>query len=541
MVAFVRLLLESAAHLSLTDDLALIDLHTRQAIAWRQQLGVFDRNGWNHPGPAYFYILGVVYRIFGSNGRSLFIGATLINGAAVAACIAVVRRWTTATRAVWSALAISVMTFALAASGHGATTYSETVLGALVSPWNPLVVIFPLLLLLLLCAGAMARSAASAVGVLVVGSFVVQTDISTLPLVAVATFVAEATWVVGAVRRRRVPSSSSPSGPPPTIGAVGRALVGVGLVLFVVMWVPPFVQQFTNHPGNMTLLYRYFTSGQAGHSWSTAFGATAAATAVLAVGPSEVMLKALQGSQPHQVPAALILSATVTLSLASAVVGQKTRSRFGAALGLLGLLGCVAVVAGVTHVIGHLYGYLVMWAVVLPVVALLAAGAVRLPDPWSAWLLGKVGPATVRLVLVALVVVASAAGVARVVTMPPVSSASDPQVAQLVALITPHLRRGEAVAVNDGRAGTSPDNVLVNIERFFGLINALDREGYQPKVNKFWVVEVGPGSLDNGTAARSVLLTTWNRSSPSRPGYLGRVGDMAVLIGREGEFLPPPG
>ena len=539
VVAVVRLLSESASHLTLTDDLALIDLHTRQAIAWRQQLGVFDRNGWNHPGPAYFYILGVVYRIFGSNGRSLFIGATLINGAAAACCIAVVRRWTTATRALWSALAIGVLTFALAASGHGSTTYSETVLGALVSPWNPLVVIFPLLLLVLLCAGAMDRSALSAVGVLVVGSFVVQTDISTLPLVSVAVVVAEATWVVGEVRRRR--GLSSPPTPVRNRGTVGRALIAVGLVLFVVMWVPPFIQQLTNHPGNMTLLYRYFTSGQAGHSWSTAFGATAAASAVLVVGPSEVMLKALQGSQPHQGLAALVLVVTMALSLASAAVGFRARSRFGAALGLLGLLGSVAVVVGVTHVIGHLYGYLVMWAVVLPVVALVAAGAVGLPRPWSAWVVQKVGPAIVRMVLVALVVVASFASVTRVVTMPPLSAASDPEVAQLVALITPHLRRGETVAVNDGRAGTSQDDVLINIERFLGLVNALDRDGYKPQVNKFWLVEVGPGYFDNGTAARSVLLTTWTPASPSRDGYLGRVGDMAVLIGREGEFLPPPG
>jgi hypothetical protein len=539
VVAVVRLVSESASHLTLTDDLALIDLHTRQAIAWRQQLGVFDRNGWNHPGPAYFYILGVVYRIFGSTGRSLFIGAALINGAAAAFCIAVVRRWTTATRALWAALAIGVLTFALAASGHGATTYSETVLGALVSPWNPLVVIFPLLLLLLLCAGAMDRSALSAVGVLVVGSFVVQTDISTLPLVAVAVVVAEATWAVGVVRRRRGHSSSPPA-PVRNRGTIGQALTVAGLVLFVVMWLPPFIQQLTNHPGNMTLLYRYFTSGQAGHSWSTAFGATAAASAVVVVGPSEVMLKALQGSQPHQVLAALILVVTMALSLVSAAVGFRARSRFGAALGLLGLLGCVAVIVGVTHLIGHLYGYLVVWAVVLPVAALIAVGAVGLPRPWSAWLVEKIGPTVIRSVLVALVVVASIASVARVVTMPPLSAASDPEVAQLVALITPHLWPGEAVAVNDGRAGTSQDDVLINIERFFGLIDALDRHGYKPQVNKFWLVEVGPGYFDNGTAARSVLLTTWTPASPSRSGYLGRVGDMAVLIGREGEFLPPP-
>jgi hypothetical protein len=531
VVAFVRLLSEPAGHLTLTDDIALIDLHTRQAIAWRQQLGVFDRNGWNHPGPAYFYLLGVVYRILGSNVRSLFLGATLINGATAAACIAVVRRQTTPTRALWSALAVSLLSFALAASGAGATTYSETVLGALVSPWNPLVVILPLLLLMLLCAAAMARSALAAVGVLVVGSFVVQTDISALPLVAAVAIVAEMTWVVGAVRRRR---GQSPP-PPRALGRAGRWLIAGGLVLVVLMWAPPFVQQLTNNPGNMTLLYRYFTSGQAGHSWSTAFGATAAATAVLGVDPSEVMLKALQGSQPHQVLAALVLAATVVLGVVAAVLGFRTRSRFGAALGVLVVVGTAAVVAGVTQVIGHLYGYLVMWAVVLPVAALVAAGVVRWPDDWSARMAGTVGAAAVRLGLVVVVAVVSVAAMVRVATMPPLSEASDPEVAQLVALVIPHLRPGETVAVNDGRAGTSPDNVLINIERFFGLIDALDRQGYKPKVNKFWLVEVGPGYFDNGTAPRSILLSTWTPASAARPGYVGRVGDMAVFVTDRGE------
>ncbi len=150
------------------------------------------------------------------------------------------------------------------------------------------------------------------------GSFVVQTDISTLPLVAAVAIVAEVTWVVGAMRHRRGRIGAAASDPSarPVVG-----LIAAGLVLVVVMWVPPFVQQLTNNPGNMTLLYRYFTSGQAGHTWSTAFGATAAASAVLVVDPSEVMLKALQGSQPHQVLAALVLVATVVLGAGGRSVG----------------------------------------------------------------------------------------------------------------------------------------------------------------------------------------------------------------------------
>ncbi len=201
-VAIVRLLASPSAHLTLPDDLALIDLHTRRALVWKQQLGVFDHNNWNHPGPAYFYLQSVVYRVFGWGARSLFLGATLLNAVAALCCVGVVRRRATPARALWAAIWICVLASVLAASGTASTTYSESVLGALVSPWNPVVVIFPLLLLILLCAGAVDRSGPSLVGALLVGSYVVQTDISTLPVVAVVVAVAGAVWLVTAVRDR---------------------------------------------------------------------------------------------------------------------------------------------------------------------------------------------------------------------------------------------------------------------------------------------------------------------------------------------------
>jgi len=61
-----RLVLAPGQHLYLPDDLALIDLHTRRALAWKQQLGVFDHNNWNHPGPSYFYLLSIAYRVLGA-------------------------------------------------------------------------------------------------------------------------------------------------------------------------------------------------------------------------------------------------------------------------------------------------------------------------------------------------------------------------------------------------------------------------------------------------------------------------------------------
>ena len=125
---------------------------------------MFDHNGWNHPGPSYFYLLSLVYRVLGSGAKAMFVGATLINALAAVACVGVVRRRSTPARALWAALWLCVLGSLLATVGPGSVTYSEGALGGLVSPWNPMVVIFPLLLLMLLCAAAIDRSPLSLLG-----------------------------------------------------------------------------------------------------------------------------------------------------------------------------------------------------------------------------------------------------------------------------------------------------------------------------------------------------------------------------------------
>ena len=78
--------------------------------------------------------------------------------------------------------------------------------------------------------------------------------------------------------------------------------------------------------------------------------------------------------------------------------------------------------------------------------------------------------------------------------------------------------------INDN-LGTGP----LDVERFIGLVNELDRQGFSPKVNKVWRAQFGPGYLASGHEDASFVLKTWTPSSPSTPGYVGRVGDMALL------------
>ena len=541
--AALRLATASSAHLALPDDLALIDLHVRRALAWRQQLGVFDHNNWNHPGPTYFYLVSVVYRVLGSSARSLFVGATVLNGLAAAACVGVVRRRTTPTRALWAAVWIAALAAVLAAAGPSATTYSESVLGALVSPWNPMVVLFPLLLLLLLCAGAVDRSGPSLVGALLVGTFVVQTDISTTPLAVALVGGAGVTWAVTAVvdrRHRSVPTAVDDV--PGPAAARRRAVIWtvVGLVVLVAMWVPPLVQQVTGHPGNLTLIVRFFGAAHPGQSLTAALWSVAAASTVFVVGPSEVMTSILGGTPAHAGLAVAVSLATLVVASVVVVLGARARNRFAVGTGALTLLGAVAAVIAVTHVVGFVFGYLVIWAVVLPVAALIGAGTVPVPV-----LGGVASPArTTTGLRVGLCVVAVAVGVVAcvcVAAIPPLARAGDPRVERLADLVAPRLVPGGRVAVGDAGAGTA-DTQLIDTEEFIGLVNQLDRDGLQPRVNAFWKAQFGPGYLTDGTESRVVGLSTWTPASPSSTGYVGRVGDMAVTVtDRSGAAAPVTG
>jgi hypothetical protein len=560
-VALVRLASASGAHVYLPDDLALIDLHTRRALQWKQQLGVFDHNEWNHPGPTYFYLLSVVYRVLGSGAKAMFVGATLINAGAALACVGVVRRRASPARALWAAVWLCVLASLLAAVGPGSVAYSEGALGGLVSPWNPMVVIFPLVLLFLLCAGAMDRSPLSLVAAVVVGSFIVQTNVSALPLVVVATVAGALAWVATVVvdhrRHRPVPGPDRPdpdpdpgvvaaadstadAGGPTTASRRVRVWAALGGVAFVLMWLPPVIQQLTNHPGNFTLLYRFFTAPNPGHSLHAALTALVAVDGIVTVGPSEVMHASVAATPHHQV---LAVATTVVLLLVAAVtvvVGWRQRLRFATGIGLLGLAGSATLVWAVTHLEGHPYGYLVVWAVAVPVSSLIGAGMLRWPLTATVTATAP-GPAPagqppftsrgwVRSAACAVAVAVSVVVCVRVVAIPGLDAVSDPQVGQLRALVVPSLTKGATVFVNDSGAGADDLSRLLDVERFVGLVNLLDEGGYHPKVNQVWRAELGPGFEADGHEERSIELSTWTPSSPGKPGYLGRVGDLAVTL-----------
>ncbi len=306
-----------------------------------------------------------------------------------------------------------------------------------------------------------------------------------------------------------------------------------GAVVFVVMWLPPIIQQLTNNPGNLTLIYRFFAADHPGPTLAASVRSVVAVYGVLLVGPSEVMSSYLGGTPQHGVAAGTATAVALLIGVGTVVFGIRQHNRFAAGLGGLSLVGFVAMVWAVSGVVGVVYGYLVVWAIAVPVTAAIGMGMLRLAASSSAH--GRTGATTSPLVRVAACVIGVAASVVlcvRVADIPPLASVSDPQVGGLVSLVIPSLDDRGTVFVNDSGAGATPGHRLLDLEKFIGLVNQLDQRGYHPRVNRLWRAQFGPGFESTGREDRSVELRTWTRSSPSTPGYLGRVGDLSVTITR---------
>ncbi len=294
------------------------------------------------------------------------------------------------------------------------------------------------------------------------------------------------------------------------------------------MWIPPVIQNMTNHPGNLDLIYRFFTSRQPVHPVSQGFLATVAVAAVAFFGPGEIMSTAL-GRAPGHAPVAYVVFALL-LGVGAVAVrhGLKRSDRFAVTLGAFSLLGLVTMIFVFSRISGLIYGYLVLWEITMPTLAVLGLGAAlitRTPTGRERRPDGKRPRTRSPVVVGALVVVIGVTLCVRMLSLPALAAVSDPKVNAIVTLVRPSLpRTGGPVFVGD--AGLN----LIETEEFIGVVNELDAAGHDPKVNHFWRPEFGSGYVTPGGIRCHVTLLPWSTTSPHLVGYAGRVGGIAVTV-----------
>src|SRR5262249_53594262 len=134
----------------------------------------------------------------------------------------------------------------------------------------------------------------------------------------------------------------------PTERRTVRRAVTAGITVAVVAWIPPLIEQFTSHEGNLTLLYRFFTRPGSPHTISEGLENTGL-QATLAL-RSVFHPVSLTGDGHPGLTIALIASAVAFV--AAVTLARKARS--GDAVVLLAFVGAELLVGvyGVTRIVG---------------------------------------------------------------------------------------------------------------------------------------------------------------------------------------------
>lgn len=465
LLALVALLVP----LSPWGDQAVIQLSTDRAASLHQLLGPYSRFQFDHPGPLYFYLLLIPYKILGGSARDLAVGSVLIAGAAACSSVAAVGYLAGRPAARWAA-ALSLVQLA----AIGPAVVAEV--------WNPIAIIVPAGTLLICCAALAAGRWWGLPAAVAAGSFLLQTDIGTGVLVVGAVALA---LLVAVIRQR---------------GAAWRTLAA-SLGLGALLWLAPIWQQLTGHPGNMTLLWRFFSSSPAHQTWRAAVSAIA--------GVLWPPLRGRLGAGPPGLGLSLLVLALFVLACLVALGRARRAGRPEAGwVAAAALAGLVLAVVSAERVTGPLFSYLVDWASSLDLVVLLSL------------VMTPAAPGRAR-------AVGWLAGAALVLTSlvdPPTNAGGGRQVDSLWKQMAPSLSASPAVRLHLASADRWPWQA--------GLMVVLTHHGHQVSADPNWLFLFGTQFDPVGSPSTAAQLTVWRPGRGPRPAgrLVGSVPGVSVFL-----------
>ena len=318
--------------MSVDDDAAVIEMAERRVFQGAQLTGVYSRFGFCHPGPVPLFLMAPVYAATGQRSGGLALAALLLTTLFAAA-------------AAWSATKIFGPRRALVVAAGFALLLARAGPRVVADPWGPHAVLVPLALYFVVALGFARQGAAWLPALAFVATCLVQTHVGTALAVACVSLAALA--LAGRVGRR--------------VAAL-RPLVVTGVVL-AALWAAPVLEQArgtAQHPGNLTLLWRFFTTHGASHTFVEIFGPLAHELGSIPVAFVTAVVPTT--SDQRDVGAglfALLLVALLPISLAAA---RRRRDDETAGLFWLALAGIAASLLSGLRIVGEAHGYLLLFA-----------------------------------------------------------------------------------------------------------------------------------------------------------------------------------
>ncbi len=360
VVEAIRILIEPV-HEVVYGDFALFEMATRDAWDLDQLVGPSAHPGFHHPGPAMFYLLAPFVRLL-EPGPGLYFGTLLINAAALVAVVTFAWRRGGPRAALWTAAVVNL--FCLAVD-----------LDTLREPWNSLLIIAPMLLFVVLWAGAVTGVRGTWLWAAAVGSYEIQSHVTTAVFVAVMLVLAAA-WSLGGLVRHPAPRT------PPGWWRGWSRLTGVGALL--VIWVPSTIELFVGRPNNLQLVWSWLRH----HGQGSSIQVNDALSIVLrsitsfhSSDPRSPLLGSLTWwsvpvprSGVHEAAGALVLIAGAVLMTWLA----RRKQWFATALAFASLLSIPLATFTVTRAGDDNYAFATGWLAFVPYVLLVALGVALL-------------------------------------------------------------------------------------------------------------------------------------------------------------------
>lgn len=502
-------------------------------------LGPFSRFGWFHPGPMAAYLMAAPYRLLDGAPEALMIGALVIGGISSVAAVGLVLRRAGLLAATWTVLVLCL---------------TLRVLGAdfLTESWNPYLPVLPLLAGMLLCWLALRGDAWALPLTVIPMSLALQSHVGFLAPIGAAGAVLALGLVLRAVRYRRRRAERLAAGSDDRPERRPRRWVVATLaaiVLAVLLWIPPIIQQLTGNPGNATELLDYLRNGSSDRSMTWAeslrtIGDELGRLPAYVVGadvPSREYL-------PHLVPPAAIAVGVVSFLVAMGV-GVRRRNEDVLWLGGLTLAVAAAGVAAIARLDGPPFSYITRWTVLVGILAWTTVGLSLLPEVAAAVRRASGGPSRARRPLVAF-----ATALAALTTVVVLVTAVD--TARWKAPGTDVTGLAQAVVADLDRLGlrTTPDAPVVRVDFTTttrdelmgtympgtGVVLQLAREDVDVQVSPFWVLPFGERYTDRADDAGYIVTVAYadGTSPPPEPWQrvLGVAGEFEVYGG-----VPPVG
>jgi hypothetical protein len=459
-------------------DLAIAELTVREVGRHAVLLGPYSRFRWWHPGPMLWYLLALPYRLLGGRSIGTSVGSALISGIGATGVVLAAARVGGRRLAWWSALVVGLFVWSM---GPELLRY----------PWNPYVTVLPVALFVMLAWAAACGEAWAIPAGLGTGTFLVQSHIGYGPMVAAITVTAAA--VLG-VRRWRGDLEL----PWPRLRRAGV----VSVILLVLLWAPPLVEQVMHDPGNGREVLRFFREHTPDHTLGDGTSTTYRGLGTVV---EQLVAHRTGYGVSRAMPAWTDITTLVALAVALVVALRRRLHDALVLLGLTAVLGAVSVWS-VSRIIGTVEPYLVQWIAVLSPIAWIAVGAVATRAVPARDQLGTDRART-------LVQAAGAVVVAGAVLLTGINAWSSVQALPPDAQISPSARRFmDAVVAAIPRDSREPVLVKIGDQQAWpwaaSAVLELEKAGIPVRVDREhgWLIS-GRLGTDSDDFDRQVLLT----------------------------------